>query len=87
MRIEKGDFQEIDSAKYRNEFMSSYTNYVKLDYGYKERRRLYSLSRELVGMKCLMNYGDHYAQNGSVEQEKKNIADKIKYIIKMNSPF
>ncbi|CAF4093241.1 unnamed protein product [Adineta steineri] len=83
MRIEKGHFEETDSTDYRNAFMSSYTNYVKLDNGYEERRRLYSLSRELVGMRCLIDYGDQYVQNGSVEQEKKNIEDKIKCIIEM----
>ncbi|CAF1068984.1 unnamed protein product [Adineta steineri] len=83
MRIEKGHFEETDSVDYRNVFMSSYTNYVKLENGYEERRRLYSLSRELVGLRCLIDYGDQYAQNGSIEQEKKNIEDKVKCIIEM----
>ncbi len=45
MRIEKGHFQESSSGGYRDQFISSYTNYVKLDDGYEERRRFYSLSR------------------------------------------
>jgi fructosamine-3-kinase len=61
MRIEKGHFEENGSDDYRDQFLSNYTNYVKLDDGYEERRRLYSLSRELVGMKCLMIYREQYA--------------------------
>jgi fructosamine-3-kinase len=85
MRIEKGHYEEQNNSDdYRKEFMSSYTNYVKLDDGYEERRRFYPLSRELVGMKCLLDYGDIYAQNGSVEEERKNTEDKIKHIIEMS---
>ena len=84
MRIEKGHFEETENAEYRNEFMCSYTNYVKLDDGYEKRRRFYSLSRELVGMKCLLDYDNQYAQSGSVEQDMKNIENKIKSIIKTN---
>ena len=84
MRIEKGHFEGADTDEYRHQFISNYANYVKLDNGYEERRRLYSLSRELVGMKCLIDYGDQYAQNGSVEQKKKSIEVKVKYIIQMN---
>ncbi|CAF3728705.1 unnamed protein product [Rotaria sordida] len=84
MRIEKAHFEENNNSDYREKFMSSYTYYVKLDDGYEERRRMYSLSRELVGMECLLDYGDKYAQDGSVEQEKKNIEDKIKHIINVD---
>ncbi|CAF3415856.1 unnamed protein product, partial [Rotaria sp. Silwood2] len=84
MRIEKAHFEENNKNDYREEFMSSYNCYVKLDDGYEERRQMYSLSRELVGMKCFLDYGDKYAQNGSVEEEKKNMEDKIKRIINMN---
>jgi len=83
MRIEKGHFEEAEDAKYRNEFISSYTSYVKLDDGYEERRRFYSLSRELVGMRCLLDYGNDYAQNGSIEQDMKKIEEKVKSIILM----
>jgi len=56
--------------------------HVKLD-GYEERRRFYSLSRELVGMRCLLDYGNDYAQNGSIEQDMKKIEEKVKSIILM----
>ena len=82
MRIEKGHFEnEAENEAYREEFMSSYQKLVTLDDGYEARRRLYSLSRELVGMQCLIDYGDEYASNGSVEQEKRNIEDKINHIV------
>jgi hypothetical protein len=31
-----------------------------------------------------MDYGEQYAQSSSVEQAKKNIEGKVKYIIEMN---
>ncbi|CAF1071088.1 unnamed protein product [Rotaria sp. Silwood1] len=84
MRIEKAHFEENNNNDNREQFMSSYMHNVKLDDGYEERRRMYSLSRELVAMKCLLDYGDKYAQNGSVEQDKKYIEDKIERIINMS---
>ena len=82
MRIEKGHFEdESNGDDYRKAFMSSYANHMELDDGYAERRRIYSLSRELVGMKCLVDYGEKYAPNGSVEQARKDTEDKIRRMI------
>lgn len=82
MRIEKGHFEnDSENEVYRKEFLSSYQKLVTLGDGNEARRRLYSLSRELVGMQCLISYGAEYASNGSVEQEKRNIEDKINHII------
>ncbi|CAF1086105.1 unnamed protein product [Adineta ricciae] len=77
MRIEKGHFE---GNEHRDDFLSSYTKYVKLDEGYEQRRWFYSLSREIVGMQCLIRFGEQYAQTGSLEEEKKIIEDKIQSI-------
>ncbi|CAF1285370.1 unnamed protein product [Didymodactylos carnosus] len=82
MRIEKGSFEDAqDSDEYRTKFLSAYTKYVKLDDGYELRRPFYSLSRELVGMKCLLEYGLKYTQAESVEEHMKNIELKIRKTI------
>ncbi|UJR17343.1 hypothetical protein I4U23_004238 [Adineta vaga] len=81
MRIEKGHFEGNETDDYRKEFLSIYTTYVKLDDDYDKRRRFYSLSRELVAIQCLIDFGEQYVQNSSIEQEMKIIEEKIQHIV------
>lgn len=79
MRIEKAHFGDDPSGeKYRQVFMSNYQTLIELDDGYEARRGFYSLTRELVGMQCLIEYGNEYA---SVEEEKQRIENNVEHII------
>jgi aminoglycoside phosphotransferase (APT) family kinase protein len=83
MRIEKGHFEENSPTDqiYREIFMFTYQQHVRLDDDYQKRRPFYSLSRELVGMECLLNYGERYTQNGSIEEEKNKMETNIRKLL------
>jgi aminoglycoside phosphotransferase (APT) family kinase protein len=71
------------NPKLRNAFFKEYTKYVKLDKGYEKRRPFYSLSRSLVGVRCLVLWKSRYTKKEYSEQ-KKWVITHIKKIIKEN---
>ncbi len=57
MRTELAHFGDGEEAL-REAFFSGYAAHVTLDAGYEGRRPFYELSRSLVGLQCLVRYGD-----------------------------
>lgn len=71
------------NMKLRNEFFKEYTKYVDLDKGYEERRPFYSLSRALVGVRCLVLWKSRYTKKDYLK-EKKWIRSHINKILQQN---
>ena len=71
------------NLKLRNEFFKEYKKYTSLDDGYEKRRPFYSLSRALVGVRCLVLWKSKYTKK-SYLKEKKWVISHINKIIKHN---
>ncbi|MFC1731877.1 hypothetical protein ACFL6I_16280, partial [candidate division KSB1 bacterium] len=56
---------------------------VNLDEGYEERRPFYSLSRALVGVRCLVLWKSRYTKKAYLK-EKKWVRNHINKIIQQN---
>ena len=83
MRTELANFS--NDSKSKESFFKGYTGVIELDDGYKHRRTFYYLTRLLVHIECLIEYGNNYVTNVKKEQEiiRKKV-DKIldgKFII------
>lgn len=67
----------------RDAFFSKYTKYVTLDKDYEKRRPFYSLSRSLVGVRCLVLWKSKYSKR-EYENQKNWINNHIKKILETN---
>jgi aminoglycoside phosphotransferase (APT) family kinase protein len=70
-------------SRLRKEFFKAYEPFVKLDPGYQERRAFYSLSRSLVGVRCLVLWGSRHSKKEYLK-EKNWIRSHITKILKTN---
>lgn len=77
MRTEGANF--ADSTELRDSFLKGYTELIELDEGYEKRRRFYYLSRLLVHIDCLINYGTNYV--GDVKKERELMRKEINDIL------
>lgn len=71
------------NLKLRNAFFKEYTKYIKLDKGYEERRPYYSLSRALIGVRCLVLWKSRYTKKAYLK-EKKWIRNHINNILQQD---
>jgi len=78
MRIESANFSNNKDLK--DSFFKGYTKLIKLDETYEQRRTFYYLSRLLVHIDCVIEYGSNYVKNIKKEQEiiKKEIIKILK---------
>lgn len=74
----------FENENLRKVFFEEYVKYVKLDDGYEKRRSFYSLSRTLVGVRCLILLGSSYSKE-RYENEKNYILNNIKKILETNN--
>jgi Ser/Thr protein kinase RdoA (MazF antagonist) len=79
MRTELAHFHADDAAAIRAAFFDAYTAHVPLDSAYEQRRPFYELSRSLVGLRCLVTFGDRYAPDhrSEVRVVRRRIADLL----------
>ena len=61
MRTELAHFRGDDVAAIQKAFFDAYAEHVMLDAGYARRKPFYELSRNLVGLRCLVLYGSRYS--------------------------
>ena len=73
----------FENDKLRNIFFNEYTKHITLDEGYEQRRAFYSLSRTLIGVRCLALWGSGYSKE-HYENEKNYIINHITKILKTN---
>jgi fructosamine-3-kinase len=78
MRTEGANFST--QPKLKESFFNGYTENINLDEGYEKRRTFYYLSRLLVHIDCIIEYGQNYIDNVEVEQKllRKEINDILK---------
>ena len=69
--------------KLRKAFFEEYTKYVRLDKGYEERRPFYSLSRALVGVRCLILWRSKYTRKAYIK-ERNWVRAHIEKILQNN---
>lgn len=69
MRTELAHFGEGYEAL-REAFFNGYTAHIAMDAGHEGRRPLYELSRWLVGLECLVRYGDRAAPDLAEETRR-----------------
>ena len=81
MRTELANFS--DNKKLRDSFFRGYTEIISLDDGFEERRVFYYLSRSLVHIDCIIEYGENYVAD--VEKEQERIKREILGILKGES--
>lgn len=77
MRTEGAHF--FDKPELKEVFFKGYTKKIKLDKGYEQRRLFYYLSRMLVGMRCLIQFGKNYVSD--VKKEEEIIRKEINEIL------
>lgn len=65
-------------------FFNGYTAHVALDAGYEGRRPLYELSRWLVGLQCLVLYGDKAAPD--LAEETRRARARVQELLGAPSP-
>ena len=81
MRTETANF--LNNIELKNAFFEGYEEIIPLDKGYEKRRPFYYLSRLLVHIECIVEYGKDYVKD--VEKEQKSVREKIMKILKDGS--
>ena len=81
MRTELAHFRGEGTADIQKAFLDSYAAHVTLDEGYARRRPFYELSRNLVGLRCLVTYGSRYSA-ADLESERQTMRAQIKALLK-----
>jgi fructosamine-3-kinase len=76
MRTETANFS--DEEDLRKSFFKGYTEIIKLDDNYEQRREYYRLVRLLVHVDCIVEYGESY---GDVKKEERLAREKILRIL------
>jgi len=76
MRTETANFSDDEDLK--KSFFKGYTEIVKLDDNYEQRKEYYRLSRLLVHVDCIIEYGDSYVD---VKKEQEIVRKRILKIL------
>jgi fructosamine-3-kinase len=76
MRTESANFSNDEELK--KSFFKGYTQLIKLDDNYEQRRTFYYLSRLLVHIDCIIQYGNNYV---NVEKEQIIVRTEINKIL------
>jgi fructosamine-3-kinase len=72
MRTEGANFS--DNKKLKKYFFKGYTEIIKLDNKYEQRRRYYYFARLLVHVNCMVQFGDDYID---IEKQQKIVRKEI----------
>ncbi len=80
MRTESAIFSNNKDLK--DPFFKGYTELIKLDEGYENRKTFYYLSRMIVHIDCVIEYGNNYVND--IKKEHKILRNEINKILKGN---
>lgn len=79
MRTELAHFRGEGVTTIQKAFFDTYAEHITLDEGYARRRPFYELSRNLVGLRCLVTYGSRYSAD--LESERRLMRVQVKALL------